>query len=295
MVLLPDDALLVIFEFLLGSVPDNVDGWHTLIHVCQQWRNVVLSSPRRLNLRLLCTGSRSVREMLDIWPALPIIIQECGDPTLLDEEADNIITALEHPGHVGEIRLTNITGSLLEIFAAAMKEPFPVLTTLELRLYHGWLRPVLPDSLCGGSVPRLRVLDLTGLPFSAVRDLLLSTSDLVYLCLWDMPTSRNPSEPKEIATCLSAMTKLESIELGFGSSSHPYQASRHALPPPIPRILLPVLTDFWFQGNSGYLEDLMAHIDAPLLDGITRLQPCWGLSDSIGNSPRDSLDSFALG
>lgn len=295
MVMLPDDALIVIFEFLLDSVPDDVDGWHTLIHVCQQWRNVVLSSPRRLNLRLLCTGSRSVREMLDIWPAFPIIIQECGDPTLLDEEEDNIIAALEHPGHVGEIRLTNITGSLLEIFAAVMKEPFPVLTTLELRLYHGRSRPVILDSLCGGSVPRLRVLDLTGLPFSAARNLLLSTSDLVYLCLWDIPTSQNPSEPEEIATCLSAMTKLESIELGFGSSFHPYRASRHSLPPPIPCILLPVLTLFWFQGNSVYLEDLMAHIDAPLLNGVTEIQPCWGLSDSVGNSPHHSFASLALG
>lgn len=273
MVFLPDDALLVIFEFLLDSVSDNVDGWHTLIHVCQQWRNVVLSSPRRLNLRLLCTGGRSVREMLDIWPTLPIVIRDCGDIMLLDKEADNIIAALEHPGRVGEIRLIDIPGSLLEIFAVAMKESFPVLTALELRLDHEGPRPVLPDSFFGGSVPCLRVLDLTGLPFSAVRNLLLSTSELVYLCLWDMPISLNTSSPKDIATCLSAMTKLESIELGFCSSFHPYRTSRHALPSPIARIVLPALTHFWFQGDGRYLEGLMVHLDTPLLDGVTIIKP----------------------
>ena len=293
MFLLPDDAFLVIFEFLLDSV-DNVDGWHTLIHVCQQWRNVILSSPRRLNLRILCTGGRPVREMLDIWPAFPITIQDYGDTILLDGEADNIIAALEHPGRVGEIRLVEIPSSLLEIFAAAMKEPFPMLTTLELQLDHGGPRSVLPDSFFG-AVPRLRVLDLTGLPFSAVRNLLLSTSELVYLCLWDMPISGNASEPKEIVTCLSAMTKLESIELGFCSSFYPYRASRHTLPPPLTRVLLPALTHFWFQGDSGYLGDLMAHLDTPLLDGVSIIKPYWGISDSIGNSPHLSLDSFALG
>jgi len=275
---LPDDVLLVIFEFVLGGVPDNVEGWHTLVHVCQQWRNVVLLSPRRLNLRLLCTRGRSVREMLDIWPALPIIIQESGDPILREDDANNVFAALEHPSRVGEIRLIEIPGSSLEIFAEALEEPFPVLTTLELRLERELRPPVLPDSFFGGSVPRLQVLDLTGLPFSAVRNLLLSTSDLVYLCLWDMPISGNASEPKEIATCLSAMTKLETIELGFRSSLRPYRASRHALLP-ITRILLPALTHFWFQGDSGYLVDLAAHLDTPLLDGVTVLKPYGGSPD----------------
>ncbi len=33
-------------------------------HVCQKWRSVVFGSPRRLNLRLLCTKRTPVREML---------------------------------------------------------------------------------------------------------------------------------------------------------------------------------------------------------------------------------------
>jgi hypothetical protein len=56
----------------------NVNEWHTLVHVCRRWRDLVFASPRRLNLRLLCRKDTPVREMLDIWPALPIVIQDIG-------------------------------------------------------------------------------------------------------------------------------------------------------------------------------------------------------------------------
>jgi hypothetical protein len=62
---LPDDVLLEIFDFHLKRTED-MDAWHTLIHVCRKWRHLVLSSSRRLNLRIFCTDKRPVREMLDI-------------------------------------------------------------------------------------------------------------------------------------------------------------------------------------------------------------------------------------
>jgi hypothetical protein len=76
---LTDDALLAIFEFYLNDNNDPyridyLDEWHTLVHVCRRWRDLVVASPRRLNLRLLCSNTRPVREMLDFWPALPIEI-----------------------------------------------------------------------------------------------------------------------------------------------------------------------------------------------------------------------------
>jgi hypothetical protein len=67
---LPGDALLETFHFYLDDKDPNdiysADQWHTLVHVCQRWRSVVFASPRRLDLRLLCSGDRSVRAMLDI-------------------------------------------------------------------------------------------------------------------------------------------------------------------------------------------------------------------------------------
>jgi len=288
--LLPDDALLIIFDFYVDDDRD-VDVWHTLLHVCQKWRYVVLSSPRRLNLRLLCTDIRPVREMLDIWPAIPIVIWKSRDPISLEEGADNIIAALEHPDRVCEIRLGNIPSSILESFAAVMQEPFLALTSLELLLDDKWDPPVLPESFLGGSVPRLLFLDLNCIPFSAVRNLLLSASDLVYLCLWDMPDSGYIS-PEEIATYLSTMTRLETLELGFYPYPYdsppkraPIHASQDSDPSPIIRTSLPALTHFWFQGDNEYLENLMAYLETPLLDDVTIINSF---------SPLDSLDSVEL-
>jgi len=71
--MLSDDVLLDIFDFYLDQA-GRVDAWHTLVHVCQQWRRVVFASPQRLNLRLLCTPKRQATMTLDVWPAIPIVI-----------------------------------------------------------------------------------------------------------------------------------------------------------------------------------------------------------------------------
>jgi len=70
---LPNTVLLEIFSFYTDPLRLDYDGWHALVHVCRRWRFVVFDSPRRLDLRLNCTPKRPLK-MLDIWPALPIVI-----------------------------------------------------------------------------------------------------------------------------------------------------------------------------------------------------------------------------
>jgi hypothetical protein len=112
----------------------GTEEWHTLVHVCRRWRNVVFSSPRRLDLRLLCTGRRPVRARLNVWPALPIIVAGSLDPTGLPVEgADNILAALEHRDRVCQINFQHVPNSVVERLAAAMYEPFQELTHLEHR------------------------------------------------------------------------------------------------------------------------------------------------------------------
>ncbi len=77
--ILPDDILLEIFDFYVDmslSYKDKaeIEKWQSLIHVCRQWRSLVLGSPRRLNLRLFTTPKTPVRDTLDIWPALPLSV-----------------------------------------------------------------------------------------------------------------------------------------------------------------------------------------------------------------------------
>jgi hypothetical protein len=66
----------------------------------------------RLNLRLLCPSQTPARDALDIWPPLPLIIQEYYG--VLNRwngtsGVDNIIAALEHNDRVCEIRLRHLT------------------------------------------------------------------------------------------------------------------------------------------------------------------------------------------
>jgi len=166
--ILPDDPLLEVFSLYVEEAYDtyNPDGfygietleaWCTLVHVCRRWRNLVFASPRRLNLRLVCTRRKPVRQMLGIWPTLPIVIddQELGrhrQPRA--EHVDNITAALEHRNRVYQISLGNIPLSLFPIFAAMMQESFPSLTRLQLGSEDE--SPVIrPDSFLGGSSPRL--------------------------------------------------------------------------------------------------------------------------------------------
>src|ERR1700755_2927280 len=74
--ILPDDVLLEIFNFFVVEFNgfETKHWWHALVHVCRKWRNVIFGSPHRLNLQLVCSDRTPVREMLDVWPPLPIII-----------------------------------------------------------------------------------------------------------------------------------------------------------------------------------------------------------------------------
>ena len=258
---LPVDVLLEIFSFYVDEARDP-DGWYPLVHVCRSWRHVVFASPRRLNLRLYCTERRPVKKMLDIWPALPIIIWNNVDSPLLVEGAENIIAALEHNDRVSEIVLERVPNWLFKRLAAVIEGPFPLLTSLVL-LSDDECGPasVLPESFLGGSAPRL--LWLKNIPTPVLRKLPLTASDLVNLALWGIPDSAYAS-PKAMVACLARLTALQVLSLRFRSP--PNRTSRR--PPPLTRVVLPSLISCDFDGASEYWEDFVAQIDAPLLDSV---------------------------
>jgi len=257
---LPDDVLLEIFNFYVDEAND-VDAWHSLVHVCRKWRNVAFASPRRLNLQLRCTYRRSVRKMLDLWPELPIAIADAGNTIV--EGAENVVAALEFNDRVSVIFLGNVSGPILvEVSAAVEQVPFPALTDLILWSYDG-MAPVISDSFLGVSAPRLQYLNLVGIPIPSLPKLLLSATDLRFIHVGDIPHS-GYFPPEAMVTCLSTLTRLEGFSLEFRSPlSRPSRAK-----PPLTRIILPVLTYLRFKGVTEYLEGLLARIDTPLLDEI---------------------------
>ena len=118
----------------------------------------------------------------------------------------------------------------------------------------------LSDLFLGGSAPRLRSIRLYSITFPEIRNLLSSTSDLIHLGLWDIPDSSYIS-PEMILTSLTSLTQLKTLRLGFRSRLG--LESRH--PSPQTRVFLLYFTHFYFHGVSEYLEELVAHIDAPIL------------------------------
>ena len=263
--ILPDVALLEIFGFYMYEEQKGAR-WYALVHVCRKWRKVVFGSPRRLNLRLYCRAGTPVRKTLDVWPPLPIVVMVYGDEAW--DEGD-IVTALERNERVCGIDLWPgyIPNSRLEKLFAAMQQPFPTLSRLQLHCEaRDQTAPVFPKSFLGGSAPRLQSLILGGIPFPGLPKLLQSAIHLVTLELSHIPHS-GYFPPEAMVTGLSVLTRLDKLVIGFDSPQcRPDRKSRR--PPPPTRALLPVLTTFLFKGVGEYFEDLVARIDAPLLNDL---------------------------
>ena len=261
---LPDDALLEIFKFYVDQIYDK-DAWHTLVHVCRKWRYVVFSSPRWLHLELRCTNKSPAKTMLDVWPALPIVI----DAYITNSRRSgvrNLIAALKRHDLVCRINIWGVPHSLLK--SAAMKKRFPELTDLTIRSNED-NTPVIPDSFLDGSAPRLQSLEFRGIPFPfpALGKLLLSATNLVTLRLFDIPHSGYIS-PDLIVTSLSALTRLQELFIDFRSPrSRADRERRH--PSLLKRVVLSSLTELYFKGDSEYLEDVVGRIDVSSLARFT--------------------------
>ena len=261
--ILPDDVLLIIFDYYVADAEEDQkhEEWQKLVHVCQNWRCVTFGSPLRLNLRILCSAGTPTKKNLALWPPLPIILRQFG--SIRDE--DNIIAALGHNDRICQIDMA-IPSSLLERVFAAMQKTFAALK--DLHLYDTDDRaPIVPDSFLSSSAPHLQSLWLNHIqfPFPGLRNLLFSAPNLVALLLDDIPHSGYLS-PEGMVSCLSALTRLKILSIGFKSSRS--QPPREGRRPPPSHTVLPALTNLTFIGGSKYLEDLVTWIDAPLLDRL---------------------------
>jgi hypothetical protein len=272
---LPDDVLLVIFDFCVagtGITKREIEGWQSLVHVCRRWRSVVFGSPRRLNLRLVCTPETPA-ESLDVWPALRLQIQGTISSYYITNPSsslDNIIVALGHSDRVCRIELEVDRRSepQWDRVLATMQVPFPELVDLQLSIpsiYSDTLSVInlIPDTFLGGSAARLQCLKLSCISFPGITKLLLSATHLVELSLSLIPHSGYIS-PEAMATCISVLTSLVTLSIGFLSSRSRFDLESRSLPPP-KRYILPALTSFDFIGVTEYLEGFVTFIDAPQL------------------------------
>ena len=272
---LSDDILIHIFNlyrhelaFYVNSKSWSWHQWRVLAHVCQRWRHTIFTWPNSLGVRIDCASRAAAVKALDVWPALPISIHSMFHietrPSYKDQ--DSIIGVLEHRDRIVGIDLLGLTGSQLETCATFMQNPFPILRTLSLGCDAG-TPPVISGMFLGGSAPRLKRFELQNVPFPTLQNFLSSTRDLVELHLVNIPRTGYVS-PDVMVTSLAILTRLRSIRISFLSRRSFPKNSTDQSPLPQTRIVLPSLTTFMYGGVSKYLEDLMARIDAPLLNDL---------------------------
>ena len=94
--------------------------------------------------------------------------------------------------------------------------------------------PVIPDPFLGGHAPQLQSFFLEGIAFPAFPKLIVSATQVTKLWLQRIPDA-GYIEPEAMASCLTALPKLEEFHIGFQSPrSHPFQTcprpSTHTVP-----------------------------------------------------------------
>lgn len=229
--------------------------------MCRRWRTIVFESPHRLDLRLVYTYEKPVRESVECWPTLPISIWYPNRRLLLEDEG-NVVAALRYPDRICDIDLT-VTRSLLSKSFVLLRASFPALEHLQLRSHDTMRSLILPTAFLGGAAPRLRDIHLDSTAFPMLPRVLLSTHELVSLRLDNIPISGYIS-PEFFATGLAVTTRLKHLVISFlpPMSHNP----RNTSSPPQNRAILPSLTDFQFRGDVDYMESLVSKIEAPTLE-----------------------------
>jgi F-box-like len=271
--ILNDDVLLHVFHLYRLAEPDErYDArsgmviswlgqrwWYKLAHVCRQWRNIILDSPSRLDLHLLCTNGVPVADMLTHSPPLPLTISyDAIHRGMTAEDESSILLALSHRDRVRRICFWMLTN--VDKFVTVMDDQFPI---LERMYIDSRTEVVLPVTF---QAPNLRRLRLKRACIPIRSPLLTTATGLVALILLHIPASAY-FPPSYIRTRLSLMLKLEILTIGFKSpipSRDVQRQSRQTLN----MITLPNLHRFVFNGVSAYLEALIARISAPSLNVV---------------------------
>jgi len=118
----------------------------------------------------------------------------------------------------------------------------------------------------GGSAPSLQHLCLDGFEYEGLPSLLSSATNLISLELLCIQSYKSPEVMLE---ALVGLTKLRDLSIRFSTElSTNLYLGQGPDSPPLHRVTFPALTKFQLGGDSEYLEDLVALIDAPRLEDL---------------------------
>jgi hypothetical protein len=109
-----------------GEINGNWSGqrwWYKLVQVCRRWQYLILASPSRLDLHLLCTHGVPIVDMLARSPPLPLTVYYAdGKCRTAKKDEEGILLALRHSDRVHYIALRLPTPVLRKIFTTMDKQ-----------------------------------------------------------------------------------------------------------------------------------------------------------------------------
>jgi hypothetical protein len=235
-------------------------GWFKLIHVCRKWRQVVLTSPARLHVRLFFTEHRPASERaiaIKNLPPLPRIVDIGSRYGETSTTRYRVIAALQYPDRVCRIAisLAETKSKYNAKLWAAMDQPFLALESLELDC-KGIREVNLPPPFLSAQTPHLRRLKFTGYTSTLLSRILSRTTSIVDLTLSLDAVFFDPLGT-HLLSHLQDMPFLRCLELEMWHYAVGSGEKKD--------VLLSRLTSFCFKGSISQLEALTADLSAPSL------------------------------
>jgi hypothetical protein len=238
--------------------------WFKLIHVCKRWRTVILASSSRLELCfvLIPKNAGNLETIISHhFPPLPIdIIHDYEDGAVKAEDMGRMLAALKLPDRIRGVTLTATTAELDNFFRATNHCSFPALESLALR-DKGDNELRIPITFLKGSNLRLRSLKLHHICLPSISRLLSSAPTLTHLTL-GIDTHVGPRPTMSLLLSqLQCMPCLHHLDLRITSFIDDLGQTYE----PKETFPLSKLTSFHFNGQSAFLNTLVAGFVAPSL------------------------------
>ena len=265
---LDNDSLLQVFcHYRLKHEEDwNLrHTWRKLAHVCQRWRYLMFDMWFHLDMSLLLTiYSPSINTLCHL-PPIPLFIDfpNHGTRNMSRKDEENICFGLQWVDRVRQVDL-RAPPSSFRMWFGQMNQLFPRLGGLSLLSKGTEEDLVLPETF---QAPDLRRLALHGIGLSTRSILLPSAIALSTLSLTHIGASSYLS-PGHLVKQLQGLPHLEDLSIGFAIPIPLPSTEGILLPAPIPPLTLPSLRRLTFRGVGVYLDNLVAQINAPLLERL---------------------------
>ena len=180
------------------------------------------------------------------------------------KDEDNVHLGLQQHGRVHRVAL-RAPSSSLRTCLEPMDKLFPRLGDLSLSSTTAEeMDLMLPETF---QAPILHCLVLHGVRLPAGLPLLASSIALSTLSMTHIGTS-SYFPPGHLVAQLQGLPHLEELSIGFAIPIPLPSNEGELLHPPIPRVELPTLKRLTFRGVDIYINNLVAHIDTPVLERL---------------------------